>query len=164
VIPSASARWTKLGFLFLSAALALLLAGSVAAASSCKKINGKLTLQAFPPTACSSAISLCASATLKGDLAGVSDFTGTSQAVTADTPTTGVILLTGDNIIHTADGDLLTKDAIVLSTTGQGDFAEVDTVVGGTGVWAGATGVFRAQGAFANGVGQGDYIGEICTP
>ena len=164
MIPNIPARWFKLGFLSLSALLTLLLVGSVAAASGCKKIDGKLTLQAFPPTVCSSAISLCASATLKGDLAGVSDFTGTSQAVTADTPTTGVILLTGDNIIHTSGGDLLTKDAIVLRTTGQGDFAEVDTVVGGSGVWAGATGVFRAQGTFANGVGEGEYIGEICTP
>ena len=31
---------------------------------------------------------------------------------------TFVVLLTGDNLIQTARGDLLTKDAIVLKTTG----------------------------------------------
>ncbi len=158
-----SSRWIRLAVLSLSALVAAVLVGSVAAASPCKKINGKLTLQALAPT-CSSAISLCASATLSGDLAGVSSFVGTSQAVTVDTPATGVIVLTGDNAIHTSGGTLLTKDAIVLQTSGDGQFGEVDTVVGGTGEWAGATGTFRAQGTFANGVGAGDYIGEICTP
>lgn len=159
-----SSRWIRLAVLSLSALVAAVLVGSVAAASPCKKVNGKLTLQALPPTTCASAISLCASATLSGDLSGVSSFVGTSQVATADTAATGVIVLTGDNAIHTSGGTLLTKDAIVLQTTGDGQFGEVDTVVGGTGEWAGATGAFRAQGTFANGVGVGEYIGEICTP
>jgi hypothetical protein len=75
-----------------------------------------------------------------------------------------VVLLTGDNQITTKAGTLQTKDAIVLRTTGTGDFAEVDTVISGTGEWAGATGVLRAQGTFtvADG-GGGDYVGQICT-
>lgn len=164
MITNYTLRWIRLAVLSLSALLVAVLVGSVAAASPCKKINGKLTLQALPISSCSSAINLCASATLSGDLAGVSSFTGTSQAATADTPTTSVILLTGDNAIHTSGGTLLTKDAIVLQTIGAGNFGEVDTVVGGSGEWAGATGTFRAQGTFAGGIGQGDYVGEICTP
>ena len=157
-------RWIRFAVLSLSAVLAVVIVGNVAAASACKKINGKLTLQALPSTACSSDISLCASATLSGDLTGVSSFIGTSQDTTFDTETTAVILLTGDNAIQTSGGTLLTKDAIVLQTIGAGNFAEVDTVVGGTGEWAGATGLFRAHGTFAGGIGQGDYVGEICTP
>jgi hypothetical protein len=159
-----TSRWIRFAVLSISGLLALLLVGGAAAASSCKKINGKLTLQALPSSTCSSAISLCASASLSGDLAGTSAFTGTSQAPTVDTSTTSVILLTGDNSIHTSGGTLLTKDAIVLQTTGDGNFGEVDTVIGGSGEWAGATGTFRAQGTFAGGSGQGDYVGEICTP
>ena len=158
------ARWIRLAVLSLAALLALLLVGGATAASTCKKINGKVTLQALPSTSCPSAISLCARGSLSGDLAGQSAFTGTSQAATVDTPSTGVILVTGDNTIQTSGGTLLTKDAIVLQTTGVGNFGEVDTVVGGTGDWAGAAGTFRAQGTFAGGVGQGDYVGEICTP
>ena len=160
-----TARWIRLAVLSLSALLALLLVGSTAAAAStCKKINGKVTLQALPPSTCPSPISLCAKGSLSGDLAGSSAFIGTSQAATVDTSSTAVILVTGDNTIQTSAGTLLTKDAIVLQTTGAGNFGEVDTVVGGTGEWAGATGTFRAQGTFAGGGGQGDYVGEICTP
>jgi hypothetical protein len=159
-----TARWIRLAVLSLSALLALLLVGGASAASTCRKINGKITLQGLPPSTCPSSISLCASGSLSGDLAGMSSFTGTSQAATVDTATTSVILLTGDNTIQTSGGTLMTKDAIVLQTTGDGNFGEVDTVIGGTGEWAGATGTFRAQGTFAGGGGQGDYIGEICTP
>jgi hypothetical protein len=48
--------------------------------------------------------------------------------------------------ITTKAGTLSTKDAIALRTTGAGDFAEVGTVISGTGEWAGATGVLRAEG------------------
>ena len=159
-----TARWIRLAVLALAALLALLLVGGATAASPCKKINGKVTLQALPSTNCLSPISFCARGVLSGDLAGSSLFSGTSQAATVDTPRTAVIVLTGDNTIETSGGTLLTKDAIVLQTTGAGHFGEVDTVIGGTGTWAGATGTFRAQGTFADGQGQGEYIGEICLP
>ena len=74
-----------------------------------------------------------------------------------------MVLLTGDNVIHTSRGDIQTKDSIVLSTVGKGEFAEVDTVVGGTGIYAGATGTVTATGTFLNGVGEGITVGEICT-
>jgi hypothetical protein len=159
-----TSRWIRLAVLSLSALLAVLLVGGASAASSCKKINGKVTIQVLPPSSCPSSFGLCASASFSGDLTGTSSFTGTSQAATVDTPTTSVILLTGDNTIQTSGGTLMTKDAIVLQSTGDGNFGEVDTVVGGIGEWTGATGTFRAQGTFVGGSGQGDYIGEICTP
>jgi hypothetical protein len=82
-----------------------------------------------------------------------------------DTPTTAVVLLTGDNLIQTARGNLMTKDAIVLKTSGAGDFAEVDAIVGGTGAWIGVTGTIRAQGTFTTAAGgKGQYTGEICRP
>jgi hypothetical protein len=76
-----------------------------------------------------------------------------------------VILLLGDNAIHTRDGDLFTKDAVGLKTTGEKEFAEVDVAVGGTGAWAGATGTITATGTFDPVTGgSGSYEGEICTP
>jgi hypothetical protein len=57
---------------------------------------------------------------------------------------------------------LLTKDAIILRTTGAGDFAEVDMIVGGSGDWAGAIGTISTSGTFAAG-GEGTYTGEVCT-
>lgn len=157
---------TKLVVISAVAVMALILVGGQAAATSgCKKVEGKLTLQAVSGPACTSPIGICAIGSFKGDIMGNSEFTATSLTPTVDTPATGVIVLTGDNLIHTQEGDLMTKDAIVLSTVGAGDFAEVDTVIGGTGDWAGATGFIKAIGTFtAAAGGEGDYVGEVCTP
>jgi hypothetical protein len=45
---------------------------------------------------------------------------------------------------------------------GNGDFAEVDTIIAGTGDYAGASGAWRASGTFQGSQGQGHYEGEIC--
>lgn len=144
-------------------ALSPLAAAPAAAAPQCLKVHSHLFIQAHEPT-CGSPIGLCATATLQGSLTAVTDFVGTSLVPTVDTPATGVVLLTGDNTFHATGGDFFTKDAIVLSTVGDGEFAEVDVVTGGTGEWAGATGVLTATGTFANGTGTGVIEGEICTP
>jgi len=130
---------------------------------NCLPVFSRVDLAAGAPT-CGSAIGLCAGGTLQGTLQAHSDFIGTSFVSTLDTGATGVVVLTGDNTIHTKDGDLLTKDAIVLATTGDGEFAEVDTVVGGTGLYEGASGKFTATGTFANGAGFGVLVGEVCWP
>lgn len=148
---------------FALAALAMVSTGAMAT-SGCQKVNGKFTLQPVVGPECTSPVDLCATGTYKGGIKGNSEFTGSSLTPTTDTPTTGVVLLLGDNVIHTEKGDLLTKDAIVLRTTGAGEFAEVDTIVGGTGAWSGASGVIQAIGTFTNEGGEGEYRGEICIP
>ena len=160
-LTSRKSRWLLVG---IPALFALVLASSGAEAAGCKKVSGKFTLTSVTGPTCSSPVEICADGSYSGGLAGPSAFTGTSLIQTVDTPTTGVVLLTGDNQIATKTGTLLTKDAIALRTTGTGDFAEVDTVISGTGEWAGATGTLRAQGTFTvAGGGSGDYVGQICT-
>ena len=107
-------------------------------------------------------VQICAAGSYSGGVAEPSAFVGISLIQTVDTPTTGMVLLTGNNQITTKAGVLLTKDAIMLRTTGVGDFAEVDTVISGTGGWAGATGVLRAQGTFTVASGGSEYVGQIC--
>jgi hypothetical protein len=75
-----------------------------------------------------------------------------------------VLLVTGDNIITTARGEIHTKDAILQRGVAPFDFTEIDTIVGGTGVWAGATGQITASGTFDFVNGEGIYVGEICVP
>ncbi|MBI1876823.1 MAG: hypothetical protein HYR94_01050 [Chloroflexi bacterium] len=157
--------WVKMTVIAILAvaALAVVSAGAVAS-SGCKKVSGKFTLQPVTGPTCTSTVDICATGTYKGGIKGNNNFIGSSLIPTVDTPTTGVVLLTGDNVIHTDKGDLLTKDAIVLHTTGAGEFAEVDTIVGGTRIWNGASGVIQAIGTFTNDGGEGEYRGEICTP
>jgi hypothetical protein len=58
---------------------------------------------------------------------------------------------------------ILTKDAISLSTTGDGEFGEVSSIVGGIGQWAGSMGKVIATGTFINGKGAGTSHGEVCA-
>src|SRR5262245_23144881 len=110
---------------FVLLALTLILAGPAFADPICKAVHGRLDLAAGEPT-CGSDINLCASGVLNGTLSAHSDFIGTSFVSTKNTPDTGDVVLTGNNTIHTKDGDLYTKDSIVLATAGDGEFAEVD--------------------------------------
>ncbi len=152
--------------LLLTSALILVpLTSSPAAADpNCRKVHGRLFLEAEAVPTCGSPVGLCATATIRGSLKAVGSFVGTSILPTADTPATGVVVVTGDNSYQTDGGQFFTKDAIVLSTVGDGDFAEVDVVVGGTGQWTGATGTLTATGTFANGAGEGFIEGQICVP
>jgi hypothetical protein len=146
---------------FVLLALTLLLAGPAFADPICKSIHGRVDLAAGEPS-CGSDIGLCAGGILNGTLSAHSDFIGTGFVTTENTEATGDVVLTGDNTIHTQDGDIYTKDSIVLAATGE--FAEVDTIVGGTGDYEYATGYLTATGTFLNGVGVGVYVGVVCQP
>lgn len=161
-----SARWTRLTVkAMVPVILLVVIATQVFAAPSCKKVKGKFTLQAFAGPECTSPISLCANGTFSGDFAGTSVFIGSNLIQSVDTPMTGVVFLTGDTTLTTNGGTLLTKDAITLATTGNGEFGEVDTIVGGTGQWTGYTGKFTATGTFTSASGgAGTYSGEVCAP
>jgi len=70
--------------------------------------------------------------------------------------TTRVVLLTGDTTITTKDGSL--------STTGEGKFAGVYTVVGGTDQWAEYIGKSTATGSFVpTAGGEGTWSGLTCA-
>ena len=158
--------WFKRTMLVLGAIAAItIISTQTLAASGCKQVNGKFMLQPVSGPDCVSSVDICAIGSYSGAIKGSSAFTGTSLIPTVDTPTTAVVLLTGDNMIETKGGTLLTKDAIVLQTTGAREFAELDTITGGTGEWAGASGQLTATGTFnaATG-GQGVYSGEVCVP
>lgn len=160
-----SSRWIRLALkVAIPGFLLIVIATQALAAPACKKIKGKFTLQAFTGPECTSAVDICATGNYSGDFAGTSVFIGSSVIPSADTPTTGVVFLTGDATLTTNGGVLLTKDAISLSTTGNGEFGEVDTIVGGTGQWAGYVGKFTATGTFIGGSGEATYAGEVCTP
>ena len=160
-----SSHWTRLLFNIVAPVLLLILISTQAmAAPACKKVKGKFTLQAFSGEECTSEVGICATGDFSGDLAGTSIFIGSSLIPSADTPTTGVVFLTGDATLTTDSGTIFTKDAISLSTIGNGEFGEVISIVSGTGGWAGRTGKVTATGTFLNGSGAGTYSGEVCAP
>lgn len=157
-------RPPRVALIAIAVLLALtLVSGGAFAAPTCKTVSGKFTLQAVNDPSCTSPVGLCAMGAYQGVIKATSSFVGSAFIASADTPTTGVVFATGDNTIHTDKGDIFTKDAITLRTTGEGAFAEVDTVVGGSGEYADASGVLTATGTFLNGSGAGVYSGQVCS-
>jgi hypothetical protein len=139
-------------------------ADGLVARAACKTVRGHFTIDIVTGPDCQSPVGLCGVGTYTGGLSGESTFVASSIVQTVDTPTTGVVSITGDFTLETRDGTLITKDAIVLRTVGAREFAEVDTVIGGTGEFAGASGVLRATGTSTDTTVDGDFAGEICTP
>jgi hypothetical protein len=148
-----------------AAAVAVILTSVIAAAPAsadptCHTRVGTVSIEIFTDSTCTSAVGLCAKVQFRGGLRGESDFVGTSLNPSVDVASTGIVFLTGDNHIRTRRGDLFVKDAIVFNTTGEAEFSEVDTIVGGTGDFAGATGRLQAVGKNNEGL----FSVEICTP
>lgn len=78
------------------------------------------------------------------------------------TPTVG--FYDAQSSIQTDDGDVHFSEAGSIDGV-TGNFAVVQTIVGGTGRYQGATGQLLAHGnfSFATGQGHGEYEGTVCT-
>ncbi len=143
--------------------LALVLAaaggGYALASSDEQQAHGHLVSQVLAPPACTSAIGLCTSGRLEGTING--DFVFTADRLEpSDTP--GIFFYTGHIVVETNSGEVTCQDAGVFGATGAGPVADVCTIVGGTGDWAGVTGHIRIHGTFtfAEG-GNSHYEGLI---
>jgi len=107
-----------------------------------------------------------AAALLTGDLAGAAR----GLALKVEPGANGVINYTTTHAITTQGGDLLmTSDHSVLTPVQGQDkmyfFSQVQTVTGGTGRYANATGTLTEYGAFNAAVAEGvlRYTGHVCT-
>lgn len=149
----------------LAALLVFALAASRASAGSgCKQVKGSFTIQPVIGPSCSSPIGFCSVRTYSGDLKGTSTFTGTSLIQTVDTPTTSVVMYTADQQIQVKDSELVTKIAGAVRTTGNGEFSELETLISGSGDFAGVTVSIQSTGTDSGSGGSGDYQGSICRP
>jgi hypothetical protein len=157
----------------LAATLTLIASGTIglsdAGASECRQVRGHLeeTLVAGPD--CTSPVGLCTVAQMFGALRGEARFTASAIIPSADTPTTGVVFVTGDTVIADATlaglrGTLIVKDAAAFRTVGDGDLVDVQTIIGGTEDFAGTTGVLRVSGNFVATGGSSTYEGVVCRP
>ena len=154
---------------FVFAAVALTLTATSANAQACHKVAGHYVEHAVVEN-CDSPVGLCIAGEYSGVIKGNFEGDATSLVPSADTPTTNALLFTSDSVIHAhihgKEGDLIVKNAGVFRTVGEGEILDLQTIVGGTGELAGATGVLRASGSFnsATGTGESEYIGNVCLP
>jgi hypothetical protein len=151
-------------------ATSVLLLGSTAGAdAACRSFSGRYAEQ-IAPDGCTSPFGLCIDAQYTaGPLHGTFHGVVTSLVPTADTPATSVVLFTTDTVatVHGwgSNGTLNIKNAGSFATTGRGDIVDLQTIVGGTGDFAGASGSIQAFGTFdaATGTGSSRVVGTVCT-
>jgi hypothetical protein len=132
----------------------------------CHRIDDDAGLQSTATTdGCTSPVGLCTAGTFKGDhlLRGTTSFVADGLAPAAGMPAVeaGTTLsYSGLLTITTHRGTLTTRDTGIFDTA-AGLFASRDIVVGGTGIFAGATGHI-----FFHGTGTTSFdsaaAGEIC--
>jgi hypothetical protein len=156
---------------FCLAATALLLASAnVSAAAQCHNIHGQIDDHPAPGPTCTSPIGLCTQGTFSGVLQG--DYVSIASTLnpTVDTPVTAVLLYTADTTLQARFndqlGELHIKNAGAFHVAGAGEATEISSITGGTGAFAGASGVFFVTGTadLTTGVGHATYDGQLCLP
>lgn len=155
-----SRRWlTGLALAVCGAAVAI--TGAPASATP-EAVNGHFTLRNSSGSGCESPVGVCMTGSVTGRIKGSFSFTATSVIATADTPTTGVIVTTGDAMVQTNRGTISCKLTGTLQVTDEGPFVSLCVITGGTDGWATATGYLRTSGTFslASG-GSGSYDGKV---
>lgn len=159
----------RLAVVAAGAASALLLGGTAAADATCRSFSGRYDEQ-IAPDGCTSTVGLCIDAQYtSGPVHGTFHGVVTSLVPTADTAATNVLLFTTDTVatVHAwgRSGTLTIKNAGSFATTGRGDIVDLQTIVGGSGDFAGASGAIQAFGTFdaASGVGTSRFVGTVCT-
>lgn len=127
----------------------------------CFKVSGTLT-SALSSGACASPVGICTTGEFKGDglLKGRTTFVADSLQPAAATEAPTTLVYSGLLTIQTKNGTLTTRDTGILDTA-NGLIGARDVVVGGTGIFAGATGYLLFQGTgtstFVN-----EASGEVC--
>jgi len=153
-------------------ALTLVLAGGGGAGADarCREVRGRYT-ERLAPDGCTSPFGFCVAARYTaGPLHGTFEGAVTSFVTTADSATTGVSLFTTDTVAAVRawglEGTLTIKNAGAFHGAGRGEIVDLQTITGGTGDFAGATGALRASGTFdpIAGVGGSEVAGTVCLP
>lgn len=150
-----------------SAALLALLAPLAANAGTCKAIHADL-VEVRTTEGCNPGLTFCYLGEVNGNhgLRGVSHFKADGGGVAPPTASPGFTPYSGPFQYRTAAGTLDVRETGLTNlSTGlpqSGAVTAYQQVVGGTGIFAGATGFLFVNGRGANDVIQTTVAGEIC--
>jgi len=126
----------------------------------CLRVNSSIVTTYFVD-GCTSPFGLCTAGTVSGRrFAGTTLFVVTSIAPVSDA-TPWILAYTGVLTITTRRGVVTIHDSGIFDAV-KGTFFEMDTVVSGTGAFAGATGLLTSQGTAGPTGFSGTLTGSIC--
>lgn len=140
-------------------------------AGDCKPIRAEI-VSAATTAGCTSPIGLCTTGTIDGNhgLEGSTYLTTDSFAPGPDTAPNRATMFSYSGLlqISTRHGTLTTRDTGIFDPlpTGSGSFSSFDIVTGGTGKYAGFTGLLYVAGKTLPGTGQfvSTVSGTLCRP
>ena len=164
IMPTPARRKTarRVAAVAAGAASVLLLGATADADTACRSFSGSYSEQ-VAPAGCTG---LCIDAQYtSGPLHGA--FHGVVTSLKTATP--GVSLYTTDTVATVSgwgmSGTLTIENVGAFATTGRGDIVDLQTIVGGTGDFADASGAIRASGTFDSitGTGTSRFTGTVCT-
>lgn len=149
----------------------LLALGAIAAVpthADCRKVNGHYTEQALA-AGCTSPVGVCLQGSYSGVIQGSFATTVDNFVPNADMPPVPFALFTADSVLGVRiagrEGTLLVRNGGAVRLEASGEIVDLQTVVGGTGDLAGASGVMTAVGTFSfSDGGRSEYGGQICLP
>lgn len=165
--PFAPARRAAAATLLGAAAAAFAIA--TPALADCRHVNGHYTEQLATSVPCNSAVGVCLQGVFSGVMSGTFATAVDTFVPTPDVPPIGVAQFTAGSSfsvrIGNREGTLAVRNAGAFRFAGAGEIVDLQTVVGGTGGLANASGVITAIGAFsfASG-GRSEYSGVVCVP
>ena len=129
-------------------------------------MRGSYVEHAVGGAGCTAPTGLCIAATYRGSIRGTLFGQATTISPNVDIAATGVLTFTSDSSFdgsfRNRTGTLTIKNAGAFRTVGGNSIVDLQSIVGGTGDFVGATGEIRASGIFANGAGASDYVGQLC--
>jgi hypothetical protein len=143
-------------------------ANVLAQSATCQNVMAKLATARFT-SGCTSPVAFCATGTITG---GGLVHGATTAVVLGLAPAVGLpgiepnttLSYVGDRVIETEHGTLTLRFTGVFDTV-RGEFSELERVMGGTGVFEGATGTLWLTGSSFNDNNnfRGDLTGQICS-
>lgn len=141
------------------------LAGHTGAAARTRRVSGHAEFQLALGPNCASPIGLCTAGVIAGDLQGTIAGAAIAFNVPADASVPTVGAYVNHIVISTAEGELRCTEVGGANTAGDGDFAGLCTVTGGSGRFAGAGGSFAFRGTFTPTTGGSyAYDGKLTLP
>ena len=165
-------RSTFAGGLAMAAALVLSSTTPVTAGnedSQCFAVRGEFDENAVD-AGCTSPAGICFEGRYFGSIRGPFAGQVVTLVPTVDPATSNVLLFNSESEIQAQvrgrTGTLIVRNSGAFEVSGEGHIVDLQSIIGGTGELAGASGTLRASGLFAPETSSGSsrYRGTLCLP